>query len=477
MSAFDCDVVVIGSGFGGSVCAMRCAEAGRRVVVLERGPRIGDAQLRDLADGNFPLLRRQGTHGIVDLHHPAGLTALTGNAVGGGSHIYTAVTVPAPHEVFATGWPRGISRSMLDPHYARVSQMIAPSPIPLDLARTTALESAGKAMGASCTRLPVAMNWPNHSDGMTAAPTVTGLRQLAATWLRGGSHSRKRTLDQTYLRRAEDLGAEVRPLHAVERIAPREGGGYAVVFENSSDRGRAVPRELSARRVVVAAGALNTLRLLFHCRDTVRTLPFISDRLGERFFTNGDFGALILGPGLGARADSGPPVTAWLDLWHEDRLFLMDTGVWPLGGGLSSISKKLEAAWSFGVMGFDDTPCRVTSTRRGRLRVDRDARLSAGFDARRMTRLRQLAEALGGTLIAPPAWFERRMPVTVHPMGGAVMADSPGGGVADSHGEVFGHRGLFIADASLFPMPTGVAPSMTIAAMAEHVAERVIQTC
>lgn len=474
MRSLDCDVVVIGSGFGGSVCAMRAAESGLRVTVLERGPRISTGELDAIGEGRFPLFHRRRSHGIVEVHRRKGLLAVTGSAVGGGSHVYTAVTVPAPPEIFEAGWPSGITREYLDPYYDRVFEVIAPSPIPIDLPRTQALEAAGKLLSAPCIRLPQAMDW-TAPDRMSDPPIAAALRPQASVWLRGGAHSRKRTLDRTYLARAEEFGAEVRPLHEVTAIVPREGEGYSVEFTRWSPEGDLARGRISSRRVVLAAGTMSTLRLLFQCRDSIRSLPRVSECLGQKFSGNGDFGALIFSPGCGAKPDSGPPVTAWLDLWKSDRLFLMDTGVWPLGLGLSSIVSKLNAAWSIAVMGFDGNPSRVSVSRGGRLRVERDASLSAAFDQRRLDRLRQLAEALGGRLLAPPAWFDRRMPGTVHPMGGAAMANSMEEGVTNLHGEVFGHPGLFVADASLFPAPTGVAPSMTIAAVAEHVVAHIIR--
>ncbi len=96
MSRLDCDLLIVGSGFGGSVCALRGVEAGLRVVVLERGRRMDAAAYDDLADGKTNLFHRRSTPGLIELHRRRGLMAVTGSAVGGGSHLYTGVTVPAP---------------------------------------------------------------------------------------------------------------------------------------------------------------------------------------------------------------------------------------------------------------------------------------------------------------------------------------------------------------------------------------------
>lgn len=441
----------------------------------------------DLAAGNRPIFRMQDLFsrqrnadipdGIVDLQFAGGLCAVTASAVGGGSHLYTAVTLRAPEETFTPQWS-ALSRMVMDPYYDRVEAIIRPTRLPHTLPRTAAMQSAASHIGGRCVRLPLAMDWPENASDMAQPPTTSGLRREVATWLQGGRTCRKRTLDRTYLAQAESAGAEIRAMHDVTAIAPLDiDGGYEVRFNRPSNEYGTEAGSLRARRVVLSAGTFGTMKLLFHCRDAIGTLPHLSAALGWRFHTNGDFGAAIIGAAE-PDADSGPPVTGWIDCWSDDRLFLMDTGVWPIGS-LTALSTSLGRAWSIGVMGFDDNPCRLNwetngHSPRGRWRFTRDAARSSAFDERRLARLRDLARAVGGRLLAPPAWFDRRMPSTVHPMGGAVIAESPAQGVTNPFGEVFGHPGLYLADASLFPTPTGVAPSMTIAAVAEWVIEHLL---
>jgi len=454
----DCDLIVIGSGFGGSVCALRAAQAGIRVVILERGRRMTEEAYSDLAEGRAPWVHRADEPGLLELHHLPGLVSLTGSAVGGGSHVYTGVTIRAPAEIYTEDWPTAVRSRTLQSHYDRVEQMIAPTPIPHPLCRTRMLQDVGRRMGATVTVLPLAMNWshePEHHQNGTYPSTLRG---QAATLLRGGSSARKRTLDQTYLAEAERIGVTVRPLHEVQQIVPLRHG-YGVHFRALSD-GQWRPGSMTTPRVVVAAGTLGTVRLLLKCRDSFKTLPLLSQSLGDRFFTNGDFGGLLVGARMGLAPDDGPPVTGWIDQWKDDRLYLMETGVLLRG-----------FAWSFGIMGFDDSPGRITLDAHRRL-VHAGRPLGGSlFHSARLARLRELADAAGARLLIPPDFVNRRMPVTVHPLGGAAIADSPDRGVCDPFGEVFGYPGLYIADGSLLPTPTGVAPSMTIAALAEHVAE------
>lgn len=261
--------------------------------------------------------------------------------------------------------------------------------------------------------------------------------------------------------------------------------GYRVRYLRY-ENGKVHDESLTASQVVLAAGTLGTVRMLLHCRDVARTLPALSGALGEGFFTNGDFGGLLIGTGMNVARDSGPPVTAWLDWWDEDRLYVMEAGLLPplpkfLARALgvlipTTLGKHASemAVWSFGTMGLDETPGKLVMNRAGGLTLIRERRDGSVFHDRTIARMRELAAALNGKLIVPPKPLAPPGSVTVHPLGGAAMADAPDQGVTDSHGEALGCPGLFVADGSLLPTPVGRAPSMTIAALAERVAESVV---
>ncbi len=452
----DADVLVVGSGFGGSVCALRAAEAGLRVVVLERGRRMDDAAYEKLADGRLSLINRRERPGLFDIKLLHGLATAGGCVVGGGSHVYTAVTMPAPDEVFAKDWPLEINIGRMRELYDRAERVLRPMPL-LDFpSRTRRMQEIGERMAAPAVVLPLVVEKRGHADH--ASPST--LRGHIATWLRGGPGYRKQTLDMSYLAQAERVGARVLPLHEAISFSPITDGYRVRHRQFVDDEWR--ESELTARKAVLAAGTMNTVPFLLRCRDIDATLPEVSPALGERFYTNGDFGAAVAGFSMGIDRDDGPPVTSWIDCWDTDRLFLMETGAL-LGGRV----------WSIAVMGFDDSPGRLTLDDRGRIQHNSTG-ASPTFHAARMRRLREFAAAAGGTLIAPPAFATRTKPATVHPLGGARMADRAEFGVVDSNGEVFGYPGLYVADGSILPTPTGVAPSMTIAALAEHVSEHLV---
>lgn len=464
---------------------MRAARAGLRTIVLERGRRLTPDVRRRIDDGSLPLLHRAGRTGLCEFPRVGRLLSIVGAAVGGGSQVYTAVTVPAPDEIFDDRWRAPLGAAALTPCYQRVAEMLRPTPIPISLGRTAALEAMASVMNAGATRLPLAMNWPTDPAAMSAAPPREHLRSQLTTLLRGGPYSTKRTLDQTYLPQAEAGGAEVLELHEVVAIRPGARGFDVVALDGRTGLPRR--REFGARRVVLAAGTLGTLRLLLSARAS-GTLPRLSPMLGRNFFTNGDFGGLLVGPMEPAQADAGPPVTAWIDLWRSDRLYLMETGFIPLIPRLTSCvvcarsrcrgasaCRNSAGLWHLAVMGFEENRARVVLNDGGEMELIRDGPNDEAFIRARAARLRDAARAANALLLMPPSFLARHRPVTVHPLGGAAVADSPERGVCDPLGRVFGYPGLYVADGALLPTPIGRAPSMTIAALAEWVSEHLLR--
>ncbi|MEV4112864.1 GMC oxidoreductase [Nonomuraea sp. NPDC049695] len=321
------DVVVVGSGFGGAVAACRFAEAGLRVVLLERGrpyppgsfPRAPAAMARNLWDPS------EGLYGLFDLWSFRGLGAAVSSGLGGGSLIYANVLLRKPERWFVRQsplpggghehWP--VTRADLDPHYDAVERMLRPQRYPLDVppydttAKTLAMREAAERLRLEWELPPLAVAFAPEPGARPAPglpipdPAYGNLHGLPRTTCRlrgecdiGCNDGAKNSLDHTYLSAAQHAGADLRTLHEVRWLAPRPGGGYAVsyvVHEPRDERRRVRTRRLPRRtitcdRLVLAAGALGTTYLLLTCRAE---FPGLSPMLGTRFSGNGDLLTMV----------------------------------------------------------------------------------------------------------------------------------------------------------------------------------------
>ncbi|MFC0115102.1 FAD-dependent oxidoreductase [Kibdelosporangium aridum] len=259
------DVLVVGSGFGGSVAALRLAEKGYRVTVLEAGRRFADT---DLASGPWQLHRvlwapRIGLRGIIRVRVRRRLIVLTGIGVGGGSLAYAGVHYRPDPEVFqAAGWDRSVDwSSELDPWFARAEQMLGTTTVPDLSPGDQALRRTANALGAVETFHPTRVGI-DFSSCTLCGHCTTGCRTGA-----------KNTLAKNYLRLAGQVGARVLPLTEVTKLRPRSDGWDVYARD----------RVWRATHVVLAAGAWGTTELLHRS-----ALPGLSPALGTRMCTNGE---------------------------------------------------------------------------------------------------------------------------------------------------------------------------------------------
>lgn len=519
------DAVVIGSGFGGAVTACRLAEAGARVLVLERGRRWDETSYPRTSSDPwlFHHVRPEKHNGWLDLRFFRGMVVAQGAGVGGGSMCYSSVVMRPGDETFQEGWPPEIGSAELEPYFRRVDRMMGVQTIPpgQHTHRYRLMEGAAEKLGwrDRFGPVPLAVTFdPEYSyeledplDSRHSKPFTNeqGRRQGTCVHLGncdiGCDVRAKNTLDLNYIPAAEARGAEVRPLHLVRSLAP-EGSGYRVVYDRLED-GRRIRGDVVGERVIVAAGSLGSTELLLECRDRHRTLPGLSPRLGEGWSPNANF----LTPDLyssDARVEqgTGPTITGGLDFMDGsaggERFFVEDDGFPNLliealrarmrSGGLGSLaawalrghlSRGFDEKNPFGrVMvwlgeGMDAADGRLRLGRRlltpwrKELLLDWDTRASRGVVDAVLDSHRRLSEAAGGRLRVPLYWRLLKTLVTVHPLGGCAMGRGPDEGVVDHRGEVFGAPRLYVADGAVLPRPTGRNPSMTIAAVAERAAD------
>ncbi|MFC7932404.1 GMC oxidoreductase [Streptomyces cinereoruber] len=307
--AYDYDVLVVGSGFGGSVTALRLTEKGYRVGVLEAGRRFTRETLPknswDLK--NFLWAPALGLYGLQRIHLLGNVMVLAGAGVGGGSLNY-ANTLYVPLKAFfddpqwkdITDW-----EEELRPYYDQAKRMLGVRLNPTMTPSDVHLKSAAEAMGIGDTfhMAPVGVFFGDGEDadgkarakpgGEVPDPYFGGAgpsRRACAECgecMTGCRHGAKNTLNENYLYLAEKAGATVHPMTTVVTVTEDSRGGFAVKTLPTDNRKKGKGRTFTARRVVVAAGTYGTQTLLHRMRDT-GLLPRISDRLGELTRTNSE---------------------------------------------------------------------------------------------------------------------------------------------------------------------------------------------
>jgi cholesterol oxidase len=501
MSATDYDVLVVGSGFGGSVSALRLAEKGYRVAVLEAGRRFTPETLPktswDLP--NFLWAPRLGLRGIQRITLLKDVLVLSAAGVGGGSLVYANTLYQPPPAFFADPRWAGITdwAAELAPHYARASRMLGvttqPSMTPSDRVIQRVAEDMG--VGDTFRRTPVGVFF--GLPGVTvpdpyfggAGPARTGCLECGDCMI-GCRHGAKNRLDLNYLYLAERAGVTIDPDTAVTALRPVPDGW----------RVEAKGRVFTAGQVILAAGALGTQRLLHAMRDT-GVLPAVSERLGELTRTNSE--AL-----LGALAPAVPEVpfsrgVAITSSFHPDA----DTHIEPVRYGPGSNAMGLLSTllvdggcrvprpirflgqairhpgmvvrslsvrrWSERtiialVMQSVDNSLTVRRTRGGRLTTGpghgpaNPRWIPIGHQA-----VRRIAARIGG-IPGGSVGDVFDIPTTAHILGGVTIGASPASGVVDAYHRVYGYPGLHVVDGSTIPANLGVNPALTITALAER---------
>ena len=501
------DVVVIGSGFGGSINALRVAQAGKSVAVLERGKRWAAGEFpRDTTDVDTVFWRwpgKRAARGLYELRFFSGVSAVVASGVGGGSLVYANIHIRPDADVFDDArWPRTLTRAALDPYYDRVASALGISPVPTATAipKRAALHDVAAKLGRPAFDPDQAVSWER-------------CRRCSQCEF-GCQHGAKNTLDLTYLAEAEKLGAEVLPGLCVTSIEPLDHG-YRVHYRDVATGGDG---SVVGAGVVVAAGTIGTNELLLRCRDVLRTLPKLSPRLGEGYSANGDFLGNIENSGRDLQPWDGPDVTTVLRYTDGGPSFTLAAPGFTRG--VTSVLASLGqphldwvrffapllrgslggiVPWMFGrgmlakPLGIPEPkagdPSRMINlfaigrdNANGRFRLNGGGTLDLEWDYARENRplieamtaaMNDVARSLGGTFAPLALWsaFERLL--TVHSLGGCRLAESAEEGVVSAWGEVFGYPGLFVADGSVIPTAIGFHPVMTIAAVCERIAERV----
>jgi cholesterol oxidase len=497
------EVLVIGSGFGGSVAAARLAEAGVDVTLLERGPWRDTLPVQSMGIGNrirYPAgmqlytrglrrmharwLPRQGLglsrYGLFEIHAAGDVTTLSASSVGGGSHVYTALNDRPRVEDYWDGHHPEVSSAALEPHYQRVMEEMGGRPPRLEdaipnLTARRYRESPLFDASATLERPWHAVQFPETPGTSREIDWGEGIRRREADWKDGGPlgsrFGTKTTLDFAFLAPAMRRGLRVLDLHeaiSVHLCRQTHTARYCVQTRNLYT-GRIEP--FYAQHVMLAAGTMNTLRLLLSSRDEARGLDGMP-ALGRRFGTNGDALAWWALDDPEADYSRGLPchgVMAPRDGRRPDDPMLIEVGLVGIDGMPmpAPLRRKLRRGLMLMAMGADRADGRVR-LQKGRLRVRYDRDASPVFQRAEQI-FQEVAEASGRKVRV------RRKPFTVHPLGGATLGANESAGLVDGRGEIYGFPGLFVVDAAALPAAPGGPPSMTIAAWSSWVAARFLE--
>lgn len=481
------DVVVIGSGFGGAAVALRLAQAGRSVAILERGKEYPEGRGEITATGHGSPTIRHG-HFQIDVGH--GMNVIRGIGVGGGSLHYYGVRLRAHPEIFAMqGWPASINRNVLDPYYDLAGDVLKAEPLqPNPVLGVPARSEPFIAAAKNCRRcqgeplyVPIAV-----LTSQEPVQTPSGIPQTPCVFcgecLIGcppsasfkGNVNARALLTLNYLALAQQYKARIFPEHRVERVRKLADGFQVDV----TLRGEEPPNRhgsVHAKQVVLSAGTLGSTEILLKSQDT---LPPLSKKLGHNFSGNGDF----LVPKTkdtvqDLQPKSGPSITVGADFSTADyKIFIEDLGRIPFMEMVFGMNKDTDPNFNPYEIGYagmgTDAGNGVLALRDGRITLYWDPADSLPLYGEIIASLKEMSQQLGGDYANPVTYNPETGTglITAHPLGGCIMADSEQIGVVTPRGEVYGVPGLFVADGSMIPTALATNPSYTISALAERVA-------
>lgn len=512
----DYDVIVVGSGFGGSVCALRLSEKGYRMAVLEQGRRFGDEDLQKANNSLKDLfwMPGLGLKGLFTQRFFRHVNVVGGVGVGGGSLVYAAVLLEPKKAFFQEpAWADlGVDwETELKAHYQTASHMLGRTSCPTVHTQDLWLQQAAERMGVGASYGPVPLGIYFGEQRETPDPYFSGegpMRQgckQCGFCLAGCEHNAKNTLDKNYLYLAEKKGAQILPRRKATLIRPVAGGYEVETVDPLDSRGRLPP--LRAPKLVLSAGVLGTLELLFRCRQA-GTLPDLSPTLGQRVRTNSEAISAVLSMDQDIDLSKGPAISSdfhanafthitqnrvppsyWfmklyasplVDGTHPLLRALKTLGTYLLHPLRSTASLRVRKDWHKRItlistmqnldnqMAFTWGRDLFTGFKTGLRSQTVDGSKAPTYIPEANQAARSFAQISDGIPFNSLIESVMNMSVTAHILGGCAIGADPSSGVIDTTHQVFGYPGLYVVDGSALPVNVGVNPSLTITALAER---------
>ncbi len=517
---FDFDYIVIGSGFGGSVSALRLSEKGYKVAVLEKGKRW---KKEDFPKTNWNLpkymwLPALGCYGIQMLTILKHVGVLHGGGVGGGSLVYANQLLIPPDEVFSRPeWGINECKAALMPHYKTAKTMLGANPSSQTGIADKCLRDVGIELRGEDTfhknDVGVFFGTPDKTvpDPYFGGkgPDRTGCTFCGSCMI-GCPVGAKNTLDRNYLYLAEGLGTQVIPEAEVTVVRPWNGG-YEIICRKSTGL-RHPEKNYRARGVVFSGGVMGSVKLLMKCKQE-GLLPNISNQLGNYVRTNSEALLGVISADKNTNWNDQIAITSGIyadktthiemvrfnkgsDVLFNLLTLLTDGGgkhpriVRYMGNVLNHPVKFIKLLWPFG-KASTTTAVLVMQTDENHLLMEYSPRWwrlgkrsmntatppgqhrSPSYIPIANEVTRRLADKMNGEPLSSIFETLFDIPTTAHILGGCCMGTSSDNGVVGVNGEIFGYPNLFVADGSVVPANLGVNPSLTITALSEFIMSQI----
>ncbi len=499
------DIVVVGSGCGGSPAAGNLAAAGAKVCVLERGTWWGEASgarpfpknYREFMRSfrgiglSFPFLKKyidlNVRAGLFEFYIVNGYTIIIPCGVGGGSLVIGGFVDKPPRDIY-DHYPAEITPEEMEPHFRSVAEVVKPAVAP----KTTWYQ---ETVELACERIPHIKTIPQltsmwYGDGPDTEQTMVNsfgcVRhncQYHADCLTGCNVGAKNSLDVTYIQQVLKNDGEIRELSEAKYIK-KDNAGYTVDY---LDIASGAYKSVSARRVILSAGAINTMKILFTSRSMPDGLPKISKALGRKWGFNGDRIGLRFVRHNKLDHSYGTCLFRYMEVSSEKRefeyhFFACRSSVlaWPppplnwltnrvmpfLSLSREEPIGRISPAGEVFDIHYPSQEChRIAAINQKLVAMEADAVVKPLDERKRRMKIERIQRTRRWKGIG-----------SVHPTGGAAMADTEAEGVVDHRGQVFNYPGLYVCDASIFPIAPCCGPHFFIMAHSDRISKLIIES-